>query len=54
MEKTKRVVLTVALFAHGYASIIANNALEYDEDQIAQHLECAWNGAVLAVTREEG
>ena len=46
--KTKEVFLTVALFAHGYASIIANNALEYDEALIAEHLERAWNGAVLA------
>ena len=45
--------LTVALFAHGYASIIANNALEYDEAQIAEHLERAWNGAVLAAMQEE-
>ena len=53
MEKTKEVFLTVALFAHGYASIIANNALEYDEKLAAAHLERAWNGAVLAVTQEE-
>ena len=26
--KTRQVFLTVALFAHGYASIIANNGLE--------------------------
>ena len=30
MEKTREVFLTVALFAHGYASIVANNALEFD------------------------
>ena len=47
MEKTKQIFLTVALFAHGYASIIANNGLEYDEELIAKHLEQAWNGAVL-------
>ena len=51
-EKTKEVFLTVALFAHGYASIIANNALEFDEELIAEHLERAWNGAVLAVSQE--
>ena len=51
MEKTKQVFLTVALFAHGYASIIANNGLEYDEKLIAEHLERAWNGAFLAVTQ---
>ena len=52
-EKTKEVFLTVALFAHGYASIIANNALAYDEKLIAQHLERAWNGAFLAATQGE-
>lgn len=53
MDKTRQVFLTVALFAHGYASIIANNGLEYDEKVIAEHLECAWNGALLAAEREE-
>ena len=52
-KKTRDVFLTVALFAHGYASFIANNALEYDEALIAEHLERAWNGAVLAAAREE-
>ena len=51
-EKTKNVFLTVALFAHGYASIIANNALEFDEALIAEHLERAWNGAVMAAAEE--
>jgi AcrR family transcriptional regulator len=52
-EKTRQVFLTVALFAHGYASIIANNGLEYDEDLIAEHLERAWNGAFLAAAQKE-
>ena len=53
MENTKKVFLTVALFAHGYASIIANNGLEYDEKLVAEHLERAWNGAFLAAVQEE-
>ena len=53
MEKTRQVFLTVAMFAHGYASIIANNGLEYDEKLIAEHLERAWNGAVLAAGQED-
>ena len=53
MEKTKQVFLTVALFAHGYASIIANNGLEYDEKTVAEHLERAWNGALLAAAQKE-
>ncbi|MBQ6551015.1 MAG: TetR/AcrR family transcriptional regulator [Lachnospiraceae bacterium] len=52
-EQTKNVFLTVALFAHGYASIIANNGLEYDEKLIAEHLTRAWNGAVLASQEEK-
>ena len=53
MEKTKQIFLTVALFAHGYASIIANNGLNYDEKLVAEHLERTWNGAFLAATQEE-
>ncbi len=52
-EKTRQVFITVALFAHGYASIIANNHLEFDEKLIAEHLERTWNGAVLAAAQEE-
>ena len=52
MEQTKEVFLTIAMFAHGYASIIANNSLEYDEKIVAAHLERAYKGAVLAVKEE--
>ena len=51
-EKIRQVFLTVALFAHGYASIVANNGLEYDEKLVAQHLERAWNGAFMAAEKE--
>ncbi len=53
MEKTGQVFLTVALFAHGYASIIANNNLQYEETTVAAHLERAWNGALLAAAKED-
>ena len=52
MGQTKEVFLTIALFAHGYASIIANNSLEYDEELVAAHLERAYRGAVLALQEE--
>ena len=52
-EKTRQVFLIVALFAHGYASIIANNGLEYDEALAAAHLERAFKGAVIAAMQEE-
>ncbi len=52
MEETKKVFVTIALFAHGYASIIANNALEFEESVVACHLERAFRGAVLAIEEE--
>ena len=38
MEQTKKVFLTFFLFAHGCASIIANNSLKYDEELIKAQL----------------
>ena len=52
-ERTKKVSLTAALFAHGYASIIANNNLRFDEDTVAADLERAFTGAVMAVKQEK-
>lgn len=54
MEQVKEVFLTIAMFAHGYASIIANNSLEYDEKLVAKHLERTYRGAVLAVQNGKG
>lgn len=53
MEQTKEVFVTLALFVHGYASIIANNSLEYDEALITTHLKRVYTGAVLAVKKEK-
>ena len=52
IEQTKKVFLTISMFAHGYASIIANNSLEYDEKLIKSHLERAYRGAILAAREE--
>ena len=52
MEQTKKVFITLALFVHGYASIIANNSLEYDETLITTHLERVYTGAILALQEE--
>ena len=49
IEQVKEIFITVFLFAHGYAGIIANNSLEYDEELIKTHLERAYRGAILAV-----
>jgi len=51
--QTKEVFITLAMFVHGYASIIANNSLEYDESVITAHLEHVYRGAILALQEEK-
>ena len=51
--KTRDVFWTLALFAHGYASIHANNDLDYNEELAAARLERAFLGAVAAAMQEE-
>lgn len=51
-EQTKEIFVTLAMFVHGYASIIANNSFEYDEKLIATQLERVYTGAVLALKEE--
>ncbi len=52
-KQMKEVFLTIAIFAHGYASIIANNSFEYDETVVSDHLERTYRGAISA-SQEEG
>lgn len=52
MAQAKGAFTTLALFVHGYASILANNPMAYDEETGKVHLERAFRGAVLA-EREE-
>ncbi|MCM1535773.1 MAG: TetR/AcrR family transcriptional regulator [Clostridium sp.] len=52
LEQTKEVFVTLAMFVHGYASIIANNSLEYDEGLVAAQLERAYKGAIWAAQEE--
>lgn len=52
IEQTKEIFITLALFVHGYASIITNNSLEYDEELIKMHLKRVYTGAILAAQEE--
>lgn len=52
VEQTREIFVTLSMFVHGYASIIANNALEYDEKIVSKHLYRAYRGAVLAMKEE--
>lgn len=52
IQQTKEIFLTLAMFVHGYASMIANNSLEYDEKLITSHLKRVYAGAVLSAAEE--
>ncbi len=52
LRQTKDVFITLAMFVHGYASLLVNNALAYDEELIKVHLERAYQGAILAIQEE--
>lgn len=52
LAQTKEIFITLSMFVHGYASIIANNSLEYDEELIKQHLKRVYTGAVLTAQEE--
>lgn len=52
MEQTKEVFLTLAMFVHGYASMIANNSLKYEEAVAAHLLEHVYRGAILAIQED--
>lgn len=52
LTQTKEIFITLAMFVHGYASIIANNSLEYNEELIKPHLKRVYTGAVLASQAE--
>ena len=51
-DQTKEVFITLAMFVHGYASILANNSLAFDEKLIAKHLKRVYTGAISAVREE--
>lgn len=48
-EKCKQVFFMVFMFAHGYASMLANDTLKYDENTVREQLELSVKGALQAV-----
>lgn len=51
-QQAKSVFKSLFLFAHGYASMFANNTLKYDEESILSDLTRIWNGAIYAAKEE--
>lgn len=47
VKQTKEVFITLAMFVHGYASIIANNNLRFDESVASEHLNRVYRGAIF-------
>ena len=50
--REKEALKLLFLFAHGYASMFANNSLAYDESVIAKDLERAFTGALRTIKEE--
>lgn len=48
-EQAKIVFRSLFLIAHGYASMLANNEMEYDEEIVSSDLNLIFNGAVYAL-----
>ncbi len=53
MEDTKDVFSTLFIFAHGYASLYANNTMIYDELNVMKALEKIFYGAIYATKEVE-
>lgn len=53
LKQVKQVFFVLALFVHGYASMIANNGLEYDEKTVQTQLEQVYKGALWAAMENE-
>lgn len=52
-EQTKFVFKALTMLVHGYASMLANNSMAYDETEIIPMLEAAFNGMLISVKMEE-
>ena len=52
MEDTKKVFSTLFIFAHGYASLYANNTMIYDENDVKKSLERVFYGVICAMKGE--
>lgn len=52
VSRAKEIFIGVFLLAHGLASMLANNAMQYDETQAIRLLQCALRGLIYSM--EEG
>ena len=52
-EQARFLFKTLTMLIHGYASLLANNTMEYDEEEIIPMLETAFTGILAALKMEE-
>lgn len=50
-ERAKMIFKSLFLYVHGYASMLANNAMSYSEEELSRELELIYEGAVYAVRK---
>ena len=53
LSQAKTVFRALLLLIHGYASLLASNAMEYNEDEIIPMLKMAFMGMIGAINMEE-
>ena len=53
LEKTKEMFAALAIFAHGFASLLANHYMEYEEAVASEQLTKAFYGAAASVMEDE-
>ena len=51
-KEAKEIFMQIFMFVHGYASMLANNDIEFDEKKTEYSLANAFKGAVFAVKGE--
>lgn len=49
LDDAKQIFKTLFLYVHGYASMLANNSMTYDPDEVAHELGSAFAVAISAV-----
>lgn len=51
LEQVKVIFKSLFLYVHGYASMLANNAIPYNEEELSKELELIFEGAVYAAEK---
>ncbi len=52
VEQASRVFRSLFLYVHGYASMLANNSMNYDEYAVQADLELIFDGLIAVVKKE--